>query len=78
MDLLITFLLAYITGVFVMALIIRWGNAKETSKSCCMPPKFCLLSWFGVSMFIAFYLEESSKDGFIAKLFKYTNKNNHG
>lgn len=70
----ISFFLMYLLGIIVMALIIRWGNAKEKSKICCLPPKFCLLSWIGIVMFIAFCLEESCKDGFIAKLFKYTDK----
>lgn len=70
----LSFFLMYLLGIIVMALTIRWGNAKETSKIYCMPPKFCLLSWLGIVMFIAFFLEESSNNGLIAKLFKYTNK----
>lgn len=74
MNHLLSFFLVYLLGTIVMALIIRWGNAKHTSKSDCMSPKSCLLSWFGIGIFITFCLKESSNDGFIAKLLNYTNK----
>lgn len=74
MNPLIAFLLAYLLGVFIMAIITRYANAKEKSKHACLEPSFSLLSWVGVVLYIIFSLDESSKDGFIAKLLNYTNK----
>lgn len=69
-----TLFLIYISGVIIMAFIIRRENAKAKHKFACAPPSISLLSWFGVIMYTLFALEDSSKEGFIAKLFNYTDK----
>lgn len=71
---LITLFLLYLSGVFVMAFIVRYENAKEESKQTCLYPSFSLLSWIGVAIYVICILEESYKNGFIAKLFNYTDK----
>ena len=70
----ITFLIAYLLGVIIMAIIVRYENAKEESKQACVVPSFCLLSWLGVAIYIYVTLQDSCEDGFIAKLFNYTDK----
>lgn len=57
-----------------MALITRHNNAQTKNKHDCVEPAFSLLSWLGIILYIAVSLEDSSKYGFIAKLFNYTNK----
>lgn len=74
MNPLITFLLYYLAGVFVMGIIIRCVNAKEKRKHACLEPGFSLLSWFGVVVSVLICLIESCKNGYIAKLFNYTDK----
>lgn len=74
MNPLITILLTYITGVFVMAIIARYENAKEKNKQECIVPRFCLLSWLFVAIYILVTLQDSCQDGFIAKLLNYTDK----
>ena len=74
MNILIEILLAYLLGVIIMSFLIRCTNAKEKSKCTCMTPGMSLLSWIGVILYIGFSLQESAEDGFIAKVFKYTDK----
>ena len=70
----IAFLLDYLAGVFVMAIITRYENAKEKSKQTCLDPSFSVLSWIGVAIYVICTLEKSYKNGFIAKLLNYTDK----
>jgi len=69
-----TFFLTYLLGVFILAIIIRCVNAKEKSKYTRLEPIYSLLSWTGVVMCFFIALDESSKNGFLAKLFNYTDK----
>jgi hypothetical protein len=69
-----TFVLAYLLGVSILAIIIRYINAKEKSQDSCFPPILSVLSWIGVAWCIVYVLGESCENGFIAKLLNYTNK----
>lgn len=75
MNIFLTVLITYLSGVIVMALITRYANAQTQNKHDCLSPALSLLSWLSIILYIAFSLEESSKNGFIAKLFNYTDKN---
>jgi hypothetical protein len=74
MNVLLVIFFAYLSGVIIMAIITRYANAKEKSKHACLEPSFSLLSWLGVVLYFICSLDESAKDGFIAKLLNYTNK----
>ena len=69
-----TFVLTYLAGVFILAIIIRCINAKEKSQDSCYTPILSLLSWIGVALYIFLVLCESAEKGFLAKLFNYTDK----
>ena len=74
MEIILALFITYLIGIFVMAGIIRWGNSKEKYAANCLEPHLCLTSWLGIGICIAIVLAESAKKGFIARLFKYTNK----
>lgn len=76
MNLFITFLIVYFSGVIAAAFVIRHINAKEIYKEACVPPPVCLLSWLATLLLGVFAISDSiqSKDGLIAKFFNYTDK----
>ena len=76
MNLFITTLIVYFSGVITSAFVIRHINAKEPRKAGCVPPFACLLSWLAVFLLGVFAISYSieSNDGLIAKLFNYTDK----
>ena len=79
---LLIILITYLIGVFVSIFSIRNYNSKLKFKWECIPPLFCLLSWFEILVIhvldpILTLIENIAlKINFskIEKFFKYTNK----
>jgi len=64
MNPILTALFIYTIGVVISAFMLRFNNSFHNYKHECIPPPFCLLSWFAVVVGILGVLAYSVGLGF--------------